>query len=263
MKGVIRAETCSPRQVVRVAVTNNFSCTKAEWAQLDQFRTRYPYRLFFVNSNIKTPRLVSINDHDYQAVITTNPDLTVDPRLIERVSQIDPRKIAFLRVKWLPEDANIQGLVTRLLASGHRVVITMQRFNGRASLLKYSTLNHYHWDHNRYRLSGDSLKVLHEYVDRTAAMGYPLYICDRAGLGCGGCGLCSKLTVGDVLPLRSLNLSSSGLCPYRCPDCYAHTLQDWLLDIGQPPIQFDEVKANKKQSGTTKHIKDARAALQR
>lgn len=262
MKGIIRPETLSITQAVRVAVSNNFNCTKAEWDLLDQFQGKYPDKLFFVNCNIKTPKLLTLSDHPYQAVITANPDLTVSPALVDRLRAIDPAKIAFVRVKWLPDDVNVQALITRLLAGGHTVVVTMQRFNSRASLLRYTSLQHYHWSSNRYRLYGDSLRALHEYVDTRAARGWRLYICDRRGLGCGGCGLCSTLTVGKVMALRSLNLSASGICPYHCPDCYAKALQEWLVRMDQPAIRYDLIKSNKKQSGNTGHIKAVKAALE-
>jgi hypothetical protein len=80
------------------------------------------------------------------------------------------------------------------------------------------------------------------------------YICDKAGLGCQGCGLCSKLTTGNFKPVYSLNLSTSGICKYSCESCYAKTMQKFLIGCGKNPIKFDVIQMNTKQKGTTKHI---------
>ena len=55
-------------QVVRVAISNNFNCTDKEWKQLDTFTKANPDKSFFVNSNIHTPKLHTVNDHDYKVV---------------------------------------------------------------------------------------------------------------------------------------------------------------------------------------------------
>ena len=89
-------------------------------------------------------------------------------------------------------------------------------------------------------------------------MGYGAYICDRKGLGCQGCGLCSLLVTGQKLPIKSVNLSSSGLCPYNCPDCYAKTMQHFSKAMGHNPLAFDKIAANDKQAGHLKHIKNAK-----
>jgi hypothetical protein len=131
-------------------------------------------------------------------------------------------------------------------------VITLQRFNGKNSIVRFvpEYREHYVFSHNRFRLFGDSLGDVKEL-----AMFDNIYICDEKGLGCGGCGLCSTLVTGKSLPIFTLNLSSSGMCPFNCVDCYAKTMQHFLSKIGVTKIHYDWIHMNKKQSGHTKHIR--------
>lgn len=244
------------KQVVRVAANNNFNCTDAEYAQLDEMARANPHRLFFTNSNIKTPDLSNINDHPYPVVLTVNPDLYVVDKQIARLSRVDPAKVAFVRVKWLPEHPEIAALARDLASNGYNVVITAQRFNSLETLKKYTTREHYSFSCSRFRLAGAALEELHIFVDAHDRV----YMCDRADLGCQGCGLCSKLTSGDDLPILSVNLSTSGVCKYHCPDCYAHQLQAFLIATGKRPMKYDTIQKNRKQSGNTKHIQNAKKA---
>lgn len=250
-------------EVVRVATNNNFNCTEKEWAQLDLFAQMYPQRYFFINTNIKTPKLATINEHPYQAVITANPDLVVDPSLVKRLSTVEPSKVAFVRVKWLPDTPEHADLIEDLLEEAHDVVITLQRWNGKKTLGEYTSLEHYKHSCSKYRLCGEALQQVHDYVDELVEQGHSVYICDRKDLGCGGCGLCARLTLGKAAKISSLNLSSSGICPYSCPDCYAKTMQHMNRCFGHQPIAYDVIKQNAKQAGKTKHIKNAKKAARK
>lgn len=248
-------------EVVRVAVNNNFNCTDEEFKQLKEYQEKYPDRYFFVNSNIKTPDLLAINDHyDTKIVITANPDLSVDHKFIHKLYYIPPDRVGFIRVKWLPGYPEIIDLSDQLLYDDFPVVLTIQRFNSKKSLQIWTDLEHYKFEDNRFRLVGDALKEVHEYVDSKSEEGLRAYICDRAGLGCGGCGLCSTLTTGKALKISSLNLSSSGRCPHSCIDCYAKTMQHFVEACGHTPIKYDVIKQNHKQKGATAHIKKHRKA---
>ena len=235
-------------KVVRVAVSNNFNCTQAEFKQVYDFQAQYPENFFFVNSNIKTRNLIKLNDHNFQAVITINPDLKVYKSYIDKLDKIN--KVAFVRVRYIPDNAQIDMLMDILCLKGYTVMVTIQRFNGKESLHKYSGEQYYTWSHNRYRLNNEYLIELKEKLSK-----YPnAYICDLKSLGCNGCGLCSKLTIGNNRPLYSLNLSSSGICKNDCPDCYAKTMQNFLGACGYNLINYDKVMMNSKQAGRTKHI---------
>lgn len=244
----------SYKKVVRVAVNNNFNCTLAEFEQLDTFAAAYPDTLFFVNSNINTKLLHRINEHPYKAVITLNPDIHINDKQVKRIHGIDQDKIAFVQIKYIPDHPEIIGLI-RNVSEISQVVITLQRFNGKKSIVQFvpDYRDHYKFSHNRYRLFGDSLS---DVLD--LAMLDNIYICDEKGLGCGGCGLCSTLVAGKSLSIFTLNLSSSGLCPFNCCDCYSKTMQHFLSKIGMPEIHYDWIHMNHKQSGRTKHIKDCK-----
>jgi len=245
--------------VVRVGTSNNFNCTEREFEQLDGFVAQHPDHKFFVNSNAKTPKLLAIASHPYKAVVTVNPDLAPDSRLTERSLALGHLgSVSFFRVKWLPHRADIEQLLDKALAVAP-VVVTMQRFNSRATMEHFAVDKAcYAHECSRFRLHGAALKYLHSYVDTRKAHGLPVYICDRKGLGCLGCGLCATLNGAKGAEIKSLNLSASGVCPYNCADCYAKQMQKFRAAFGQTLIAYDRIMKNKKQAGKTKHIQNAR-----
>jgi hypothetical protein len=245
-------------KVVRVAVNNNFNCTDAEFQQLDTFAAAYPDTLFFINSNVRTKLLTNINKHPYKAVLTLNPDLSVDKKHVTKLKKINNDRIAFIRIKYFPGNPEILSLIKEI-SKDYPVVITNQRFNSENSATSFvpDFRKHYKWSSNRFRLYGKSLKKVEDLVDSKK-----IFICDQAGLGCGGCGLCSKLTTKMDLPIYTMNLSSSGLCPFNCVDCYAKTIQHYMKGRnGDKVIRLDNIYMNSKQSGRTKHIKANQAKL--
>lgn len=241
-------------RVVRVAVSTNFNCTKKEWLQLDGLAHKYLNSEFFVNCNIKTPKLETINEHPYKAVITLNPDLRVLDRHVEKLHRIDQDKVGFVRVKYVPTMPEHKKLITRLAHEGYTVVVTLQRWNGKESLFRHTEKQHYKWSHNRFRLTGDALSDVISFVD--SFRDEKVFICDRVGVGCGGCRLCSFLPTDKDLKIASVDLSSSGSCSYNCPDCYAKTMQRMAVAFGNSPLIFDKIRANTKQSGRSSHIKE-------
>lgn len=257
MRAILTPELITYKEVVRVAVNNNFNCTPAEYRQLTGFVQANPSKYFFVNSNIKTPRLLTLNNHPYKVVVTLNPDLIVRESEVLKLYDLDKERVAFVRVKYIPGSQPIVDLIQELSEARYQTVITLQRFNSKRTLLQYASLKDYQFEHTRGRLHGEALSKIQTLADTTPRVN----ICDRQGLGCQGCGLCSKLTTGQDLPLSSLNMSTSGLCGYNCPDCYAKTMQDFLRKIGHTVIKYDMIKQNEKQAGRTEHIKRARAVL--
>jgi len=254
----MRAKFCSNepilKKVVRVATNNNFNCTLKEFRQLHEIELSHPDSTFFINSNINTPELLRINDHPYKVVVTINPTLIVRQENIDRLHQIDKDKVAFIRVKYIPEHTEINELIKSLVKEDYAVVITVQRWNSIESLRNYTKLEYYTHHHNRFRLSGGALEKLQSFVDSFDTE--KVFLCDRVGGGCGSCKICVMLTAGQNLKLTSINLSSSGVCKFNCPDCFAKTLQHFSVALGHQPIAYDIIKANLKQSGNTKHIKD-------
>jgi hypothetical protein len=254
MKTIMHPALIDYREVVRVAVSTNFNCTPAEFRQLDGFTAAYPDRFFFVNCNVNTPDLLALNDHQYKSVITANPNLTVSEKELTRLYKVSKERVAFVRVKYLPDNAPIVNLIRELSEEGYDVVITNQRFNGKQSLLKYTSLEHYQFSCSRYRLQGEALSKMLTLADSLPNV----HVCDRQGLGCSACGKCASLTLGKDIRLTSLNLSSSGLCKHSCPDCYAKTMQKFLERVGAPLVRYDKIIRNSKQSGRTAHIQHAK-----
>lgn len=254
-------------KVVRVAVNNNFNCTDKEWKHLDNLTQANPNDTFFVNCNINTPKLQTIRHHPYKAVVTTNPGLVLKPIAadvhiaIDKVlAKLDPIKdhLAFVRVKYIPNNEYINHLLVSLLGEGYKVVVTLQRFISKATLLKYSGLECYEHSCSRYRLAGIELQKILEFVTSLReTTGASVWICDQSGKGCQSCGLCSRLTTGQDLPIYSLNLSTSGVCGYNCPDCYAKAMQKFTTGCGHRPMEYDKIRQNDKQAGRTKHIQEA------
>jgi hypothetical protein len=193
-------------------------------------------------------------------VVTANPNITGTDEDIKKIMlKILTIKdhVAFVRVKFVPGVPTFIKLLALLLAMDIPVVITLQRFNSLKSIAQYTDRKYYRYSCGRFRLHGPMLLIITKLVAKYRAQKLPVWICDQTGLGCGGCGLCSKLVTGKSLKVYSLNLSSSGICPYHCPDCYAKTMQNFCTKMGYTPIIYDVIKQNEKQSGHTAHIKEA------
>jgi len=241
------------KDIIRVAVNNNFNCTDEEWNQLLGFTAVYPDSLFFVNSNVKTPKLTTINDHPYKAVITLNPDLIPVQAQWGRLYDILSERVAFVRIKYIPDVPEIVDLINEV-SKTHTVVITLQRFNRKRVIEQYVPRfrDHYIHKYNWFHLHGESLQEAFKLEGTNGRT----FFCDKAELGCGGCGLCSKLVSGGDYLVQSLNMSSSGRCKHNCPDCYAVLMQERLEKWGKNPMRFDWVHLNSKQSGKLQRIKD-------
>ena len=255
----MRAKMCpnvvALNKIIRVATTNNFNCTTKEFKHLQKLELENPDSVFFINSNINTPELLRANDHPFKIVITINPTLIVRQECIDILHKLNKSKVAFVRVKYIPGHPEINNLITDLAKDDYAVVITMQRWNGIEALKNWTSLEHYSFNHNRFRLSGRALEEIKSFVDSFDKG--KVFLCDRVGGGCGTCKLCVMLTVGINMKLSSINLSSSGICKFNCPDCYAKTMQNMSRAFGYQPIIYDKVKANSKQAGISKHAKDS------
>jgi len=238
------------KEIVRVGINANFNCTKKEFDQVDGFKKAFPSKRFFVNSNIVTPNLLKLNNYNIKAVITVNPNFVVNRKLIEKLYKLKKSNIAFIRIKYIPNDSAIKDLIEELSNNGYKVVVTVMRFKSNITVNKYGNKTNYKWDCNWFRLKERHLEVLKDYVDSLKNV----YLCDREGLGCQGCELCEKLTFNKGAELSSLNMSSSGICPHNCIDCFAKKMQVFLTGCGHSAMIFDVIKKNVKQNGGTVHI---------
>lgn len=224
--------------IVRIATANNFNCTESEFNQVRDFELKNPGKRFFVNCNINTPLLSNINLHGNNAVITVNPDLKI-PATLPKLNTVKKYKISFLRVKWLPHNAEIKNLI-RKLSKGYKVVITVQRFRNMETMNKFSKKEYYTWSHNYFRLNDTEYQKMVSFKNSLDNV----YICDEKKLGCPSCGLCSHLNGGNTNDISELNLSSSGFCRFNCPSCFAKCIQKYT-----GAIAFDKIKRNSKMKG--------------
>lgn len=245
------------KKIIRVAVNNNFNCTKKEFNQIDELSSLDTHSTFFINSNIKTPNLTKIKDHPYKAVITVNPDIIINPTHLNKLKKIPIDRIAFLRIKYIPNNLSIIQLIKHL-SKTYNIVITVQRFNGIKSIEQFvpNFRKDYVFFRNRFRLNPKGYAILENLIKDLDNV----YICDKLQQGCSSCMLCSTLVTGKEYPLYTLNLSSSGICPYSCVDCYAKTLQHFLREINKPVIRYDYIHMNKKQAKKPKTEKINRKA---
>ncbi len=238
-------------EIVRVGINANFNCTRKEFIQVDGFAKAFPAKRFFVNSNVVTKNLLQLNKYNFKVVITVNPNLVVARKLVGKLYKLKKSNIAFVRVKYIPNDSAIKDLIEELSNKGYKVVITVMRFKSNITVNKYGNKVDYNWDCSWFRLKERHLQVLKDYADSLKNV----YICDREELGCQGCGLCEKLTFNKCVDLSSLNMSSSGLCPHNCIDCFAKHMQKFIVGCGYGAMVFDIIKKNIKQKGETAFIK--------
>ena len=124
------------------------------------------------------------------------------------------------------------------------------RFASNKTVNAYTDKAMYNYSHTWFRLNNKNMTALDAYISPIK----DVYICDRKGVGCVGCGQCAKFTTGSHGDLFALNLSESGLCPFDCVDCYAKKMQNFLVGCEKAPIIYDVIKQNLKQKGKTKHI---------
>jgi len=217
------------KKVLRVGVLNNFNHTDAEIEQVKKLSAKWNV---FVNSNAKTSIRYG------PCIVTVNPDLD---KFIEPTGDIS--KIAAARIKVIADPCDgpsvaMEQAYVWCQAHDIPVLLTAMRFPSGEMLGKFTkNPNLYEWKNSYYRIRGwRSIKA-------------PLsaYYCDKDHLGCPSCKNCALLACGDsTLEIYGINLSSSGLCPYNCPGCFARKcLQMTKLKL---PL-FDKPFRNKKQRG--------------
>jgi len=223
--------------VIRIATMNNFNCTAAEYKHAALYGNRA-----FVNSNIKcinARTAGNVNSHDHKIVLTINPDVIMRPAYLEKLQLISREKVAFIRLKYCPGHGHVK-LYGQLVSMGYNVVITMMRFRSRKMLDKYveeQYRDRYTFKKGYFRIDPDTLPKMFKYI------------CDRSGKGCGDCYNCSILTVGHKDLIYGINLSTSGPCPYNCPDCYAKNI------ISYRGAKYDQLKQNSKMESTKEILK--------
>jgi len=217
------------QQVLRVATFNNFNFTTPEFLQLDEILDRYPEYDVFVNSNSKAKVRGG-----YRAFLCVNPDLNefIEPRG-------DLELIKAVRVKYVADAKPVVGKAFNKCvkwAYKHEIpiLITYMRFRKRETLQRFTKGNpgYYSWQKNYFR----------QTIRKTFDLDL-FHYCDIMEKGCPSCKNCAKIPFGyKDADIFSLNLSSSGSCPYNCPDCYVQTFK-WVK------ISYDKILQNTKQLG--------------
>ena len=249
----------SVKKLVRVAVRNNFNCTSNEWNQLDSMMTDKSNQAskFFINTNIKTPNIKTINDNNVPVVLTMNPDLSVNPKYMHILNSIKKDLVSFVRVKWNPESEEIDSLIEELTSQNYKVVITFQRWKSIKSsanngISEVTLRKYWKWERSYFRLTQE----VKNNIQSKYSHNKNVYFCDLDGNGCQTCGTCNNienaccngLTYNNSeLLLSSLNMSTSGICKFRCPDCFAHECNQQNVFKGNSAIAFDIIKQNDKQ----------------
>ena len=227
-------------KVLRVATFNNFNFTDQEIKQLDEIAEEHQEYHTFVNSNS-----YSKLRGKYPAVITINPALKFVP------PKGDFDIIKAVRVKYIadprPEvEEEFNKSINWAFKKDIPILVTYMRFRKLSTLKKYTKTYgkqnvNYQWEGNYFR------QITKKKWDLDL-----FHYCDLKDMGCPSCGNCAKLPFGLVkAKFFSINLSSSGKCPYNCPDCFARNLQKW-----QSNICYDRIIMNSKQEGHDPFHKD-------
>jgi hypothetical protein len=216
-------------RAIRVGVMNNFNMTPEEHEEL--FMLFNDENNIFVNSN----SYVSINPF-YPSIITINPALY----FIKPIGDLSNIKAA--RIKYII-DANpiieneFNKCVDWCVTKNIPILLTFMRFIKKDSLKMYT----YKQD-NYKRYGGYFHNIIKENPIPTTNN---VYICDAKGKGCRSCNNCTKLAFGRAIPnIYSLNLESSGVCRFNCPDCFAQRL---LKMCKNKHPRYNKIYKNRKQ----------------
>ena len=218
-------------KILRVNTFTNFNYTDKEFKQLDKLAEKYPQYKIFVNSNSYN-KIVG----DYPAVVTINPPIDKFIKPKGDISLIKTARIKYVadpgpRVKRAFGDS-----LGWCLNNNIPVLITYMRFRKSETMKRFTASKfNYLWAKNYFR------QAIKKKWDNPL-----INYCDITEKGCPYCMNCAKLPFGiDRAEIYSVNLSSSGMCKYGCPDCYVKTISQWHHGT----ICFDKIMQNTKQTG--------------
>ena len=235
------------KTIVRVGEKNNFNQTSAEFKELDKYKNKGS---IFVNSNSFT-KIKS----DYPSFVTINP------YLVFHEPKGDLSNVKAFRIKlWQTMDDYYCQEQIKALKFANKlktpVLITFMRFRSKLNRDKFKATENYVFDHNYFRPNKETQNWIVSFARMYAK---DVKICDANGTGCVDCLNCTKLSYGidSDVTIKALNLSISGvkdrhgkrgLCPYKCPDCYAK-----IVTYGKRPA-CDKLITNLKLLGKVNHI---------
>ncbi len=223
--------------IIRVGVLNNFNFTNKELKQIEGYKGIN----LFVNSNSFIPIKSGV-----KSIVTINPYLKF--YMNQQSNIVD---VCAFRVKVVgdskKEIALEENKCFKFCKQNNKpILITFMRFASKNTLNQYTNSNTRDYIFKRgYFYYDHKLKI--EIVNKLKKKyGELVYVCDIDEKGCPSCNNCARLTFGTKdTDIYSLDLSSSGYCPFNCPDCFAKR----LIKLNKNRINFDELKKNSKMKG--------------
>lgn len=247
------------RKLVRVGVMNNFNMTDGEYEELLQ--NKIPE--FFVNSNVKSLReSIKPEYGKIPLIVTLNPDIDL-PKFPEK-EVLQQYNLRAFRVKVcgnrLKDYKRLYTLVKYSIDNNIKVLITFQRFYRLQTMKKFVSQE----DFKYYEYRAGYLRPTSEYknlimkfvkkIEKKYNKNKFVFQCDKKDKGCPDCLNCAKLVypdhkyreyVKEGISIYSLNLKSSGQCPFNCPDCFAKR----VIQRVNNKISLGKIKMNNKQKG--------------
>lgn len=228
--------------ILRVGVLNNFNFSKKEMKQLEGYKGMN----IFVNSNSFTKIKRGV-----KSIVTINPYMSFYMSSHSEIEDVSAFRIKVVgNAKQVYKDEETKCLNYCEL-TGKPALITFMRFISKESMNKYSdTPDNYVFKKGYYYYKHDLKVKLINKLKKT--WGKMIKVCDLEEKGCPNCMNCSKLTFNTTTePIYGINLSSSGYCPYNCPDCFAKR----LITLNKNRLSFDILKQNNKMKGYPKILK--------
>jgi len=241
--------------LVRVGTLNNFNFTSTEVNHLNLLSKIYPNKIFFVWSNVKSyNKMYKKNKKEIDNLFKNSNiklGLTVTPNL-EFIKPVTSKNIDNIIYKFvLNNKTNYTRNKVIEYAKKHdlNVLLIPLRFK------KTENFNKYVSDTDKYVYIKPYIKLSkHAFVEfayYTKQMYNKVYTCDLLHLGCTSCYNCYRINnISVVRNFESINLSTSGKCPYNCIECYAKH----CLDRTQGKIRYDIFTINTKMKGN-QHVK--------
>lgn len=247
------------RKLVRVGVLNNFNMTEGEYKEL----LNKNLQDYFINSNVKSLReSIKPEYGKIPLIVTLNPDLDL-PKFPEK-EVLQQYNLRAFRIKVcgnrLKDYKRLYQLVKFSFDNNIKVLITFQRFYRLKTMEKFvnkKDFKYYEYRAGYFRPTDEYKKTIMRFVrkiENKFNKNKFVFQCDKKDKGCPDCLHCAKLVYPDHkyrdyikegINIYSLNLKSSGKCPYNCPDCFAKR----LIKRGNNQISLGKIKMNNKQKG--------------
>ena len=247
------------RKLVRVGVMNNFNMTDLEYEELINKNLQD----YFINSNVKSlKKEIKPEYGKIPLIVTLNPDIDL-PKFPEK-EVLKQYNLRAFRVKVcgnrLKDYKRLYQLVKFSIDNNVKVLITFQRFYRLKTMEQFVSKDDFKYYEHRagyFRPTSEYKTMIMKFVrkiEKKFNKNKFIFQCDKKDKGCPDCLNCAKLVypdhkyreyVKEGINIYSLNLKSSGYCPFNCPDCFAKR----LIQRVHNQISFGKIKMNNKQKG--------------